>query len=107
MAIHPDDIPGGKKTTHKNAPGNLSVFLERSQDKKPTEVYNLNLSFFALTEGVAMKRFTVVLISSSLVAFGLHRRLIRWRKQEKSTELKAKTSSYFIPVSSLMEKQTS
>lgn len=49
MAICPDDIPEVKKRLTKMR-RELCQYLERPQNKKPIQVYNLNLSFFALSK---------------------------------------------------------
>lgn len=49
MAINPDDIPEVKKRLTKMR-RELCKYLERPQKKKPTQVYNLSLSFFALSK---------------------------------------------------------
>ena len=49
MAINPDDIPEVKKRLTKMR-RDLCKYLERPQKKKPTQVYNLSLSFFALSK---------------------------------------------------------
>ena len=49
MAIHPDDIPEVKKRLTKTR-RDICKYLERPQTKKPTQVYNLSLSFFALSK---------------------------------------------------------
>jgi uncharacterized protein (TIGR02147 family) len=49
MAIHPDDIPEVKKRLTKMR-REICQFLERPQNKKPKQVYNLSLSFFALSK---------------------------------------------------------
>lgn len=49
MAINPDDIPEVKKHLTKMR-RDICKYLERPQIKKPTQVYNLSLSFFALSK---------------------------------------------------------
>ncbi len=49
MAIHPADIPEVKKRLAK-ARREICQFLERPQKGKPTQVYNLSISFFALSK---------------------------------------------------------
>lgn len=49
MAIHPADIPEVKKRL-KKARRDICQYLERPQGTKPTQVYNLSLSFFALSK---------------------------------------------------------
>lgn len=49
MAIHPADIPEVKRRL-KIARREICQYLERPQLKKPTQVYNLSLSFFALSK---------------------------------------------------------
>lgn len=49
MAINPDDIPEVKKRLTKMR-REICKYLERPQKKKPTQVYNLSLSFFALSK---------------------------------------------------------
>ncbi len=49
MAIHPEDIPEVKKRLTKMR-REICKYLERPQNKKPTQVYNLSLSFFALSK---------------------------------------------------------
>ena len=49
MAINPDDIPEVKNRLTKMR-REICKYLERPQTKKPTQVYNLSLSFFALSK---------------------------------------------------------
>lgn len=49
MAINLDDIPEVKKRLKKMR-RDICKYLERPQNKKPTQVYNLSLSFFALSK---------------------------------------------------------
>jgi transcriptional regulator with XRE-family HTH domain len=49
VAIDPDDIAEVKKRL-ANMRREICQFLERPQRKKPTQVYNLSLSFFSLTK---------------------------------------------------------
>lgn len=49
MAINPEDIPEVKERL-KQTRREICKFLERPQKKKPTQVYNLSLSFFALSK---------------------------------------------------------
>ncbi len=49
MAMNPEDIPEVKKRLTKMR-REICKFLERPQKKKPTQVYNLSLSFFALSK---------------------------------------------------------
>lgn len=49
MAIHPGDIPEVKIRLAK-ARREICRYLERPQKEKPTQVYNLSLSFFALSK---------------------------------------------------------
>ena len=49
MAINPDDVAEVKKRLKKMR-REICQYLERSQNKKPTQVYNLSLSFFALSK---------------------------------------------------------
>lgn len=49
MAINPEDIPEVKKRLAKMR-REICQYLERPQKKKPTQVYNLSLSFFALSK---------------------------------------------------------
>ena len=48
MAINPDDIPEVKKRLTKMR-REICKFLERPQKKRPTQVYNLSLSFFSFS----------------------------------------------------------
>lgn len=49
MAIHPDDIPEVKRRLTKMR-REICRYLERPRTEKPTKVYNLSLSFFALSK---------------------------------------------------------
>lgn len=49
MAINPADIPEVKKRLTKMR-REICAFLERPQRKKPSQVYNLSLSFFSLSK---------------------------------------------------------
>lgn len=49
MAINPDDIPEVKKRLTKMR-REICAYLERPRNKKPTQVYNLSLSFFSLSK---------------------------------------------------------
>lgn len=49
MAINPEDIPEVKKRLTQMR-REICKYLERPQTKKPTQVYNLSLSFFSLSK---------------------------------------------------------
>ena len=49
MAINPSDIPEIKKRL-KKVRHEICQFLERPQPRRPTQVYNLSLSFFSISK---------------------------------------------------------